>query len=300
MGGAAAVGEPAPEDATDEKTPAYQPQWDPARRPTSSGTPGSSRGCSTTRPPGSGIRSADRGGQSQDSGTVDRTRIDPPAAARTRGGEDGHLGLAQQLAGERQVGDEERDGEADARRCRPRRSGDASATPVGQARRSAGARRAPRRHDPERLADHQAEDDTPGHGPGRPRPRARRRRARRRRWPARTAGRRGSWTTGAGGPRGRLSTCRPPTGPVGVSRPSTTPGDRGVDAGLEGADPEEHAGQHVPGRVRPRRRRMATIDHDDGHRAESQPPRSSPRCRRGRSRRSPRCRRRWPASAGRA
>ena len=28
----AAVGEPAPEDATDEKTPAYQPQWDPARQ----------------------------------------------------------------------------------------------------------------------------------------------------------------------------------------------------------------------------------------------------------------------------
>ncbi|MET0804828.1 MAG: RDD family protein [Acidimicrobiales bacterium] len=32
VGGAAAVGEPAPEEATDEKAPAYQPQWDPARQ----------------------------------------------------------------------------------------------------------------------------------------------------------------------------------------------------------------------------------------------------------------------------
>ena len=32
VGGAAAVGESAPEEATDEKAPAYQPQWDPARQ----------------------------------------------------------------------------------------------------------------------------------------------------------------------------------------------------------------------------------------------------------------------------
>jgi uncharacterized RDD family membrane protein YckC len=32
VGGAAAAGELAPEEATDEKAPAYQPQWDPARQ----------------------------------------------------------------------------------------------------------------------------------------------------------------------------------------------------------------------------------------------------------------------------
>ena len=161
--------------------------------------------------------------------------------------------------------------------------------------------RADREQNSQRLANDETDDDAPrdparhrrmnGHGSRRVRRRSR----------ARTPGPPAGSTTGAA----VVAAPRAPDGRAPVTRRSQQsehdPGDRRVDPGLVGADPERDRGHHVEQWVRRARggarRTISTMTATAAA--------TSSRTRRGRnrtarSRRSRRCRRRSRASAGRA